>query len=143
MLDQSDNLNYCFLFLGCYFSSIFVLGNCSFKTLFYIFKKFDIVVNRQSKNSNISLASSIWNIAPVVAVTTSYSISSAFGSPALNVLDISDNTQFFDHLKSSSISQLSNGESRDVQKLRKYFHGIIASSFLLPVCFVLYSKGLC
>ena len=72
------------------------------------------------------------------------------GSPsALNVLDISDITQFFAHLKLSSISQLINGKSRDLQKLLKYFNGATTSASnilllfsVLPIIFVLYSKVL-
>ena len=39
--------------------------------------------------------------------------------------------QFLSHLKSSSISQLINGKSRDLQKLLKYFRGTTTSSFIL------------
>ena len=38
MLEQSDNLNYCF-WLCCYFRSILVPRNCSFKSLLYISQK--------------------------------------------------------------------------------------------------------
>ena len=65
------------------------------------------------------------------------------------ILDISDTTQYFDHDKSSSISQLIKGESRDLQKLLKYFNGtttsasdILLSFGVLLIIFVLYSKDL-
>ena len=85
----------------------------------------------------------IWNIALVVIV--SYTIL----SPATAaVLDISDMTQFFDHLNSRSLSHLIKGKS-DLLKLLTYFRGttVSASNILLPtgtlpVSFVLYSKGL-
>ena len=64
----------------------------------------------------------VLSVAPVAAVVTSCPA----GSPtALNVLDISDMTQFF---KSSSISRLINGESRDLQKLLKDFNGTTTSA---------------
>ena len=84
-------------------------------------------------------------IYPVVVVVTSYS----GGSPtALNVFDISDITQFFVHIKSSSISQLINGKSEDFQKLLKHFNGAATSASntlllfdVLPIIFVLDSKN--
>ena len=58
-------------------------------------------------------------------------------------------TQFFDHVKSSSILELFEGKSRDLQKLVKYFNGTTTSAFILlllycvlPTNFVLYSKDL-
>ena len=92
-----------------------------------------------------------WNFASVVAVAaTSETDGLAFLLLAtLSVLDISDITQFFVHLKSSSISHLINGKSRDFQKLLKYFNGIATSasnillSFdVLPIVFIFYSKDL-
>ena len=41
-----------------------------------------------------------------------------------DVFDISEIAQFFDHDKSGSISQLTKGKSRDLQKLLKYFNPI-------------------
>ena len=84
------------------------------------------------------------NLAEVVAVAATG------GFPATAaVFDISDTTQYLEHDKSSSVSQLSKGKSRDLQKLLKYFHGtttsasnILLSVGVLPIIFVLYSKGL-
>ena len=42
--------------------------------------------------------------------------------------DISAKTQFFDHVKINSISQLINGISKLLQKLLKYFKGITTSA---------------
>ena len=91
----------------------------------------------------------IWDVALVVSVATSYTTGGTFGLTSLKVLDTSDITQYFDHVKSSSVSQLIKGKSRDVQKLLKYFNGPIFSAFgplllfdVLPIAFVLYLKDL-
>ena len=67
----------------------------------------------------------------------------------LNVLYISDIKQYFDHDKSSSISQLIQSKLRDLQKLDNYFNGTTTSvsNILLLfgvflINFVLYSKYL-
>ena len=39
------------------------------------------------------------------------------------------NTQFFVHDKSSSVSQSINGKSRNLQKLKRYFSGLVTSTF--------------
>ena len=39
------------------------------------------------------------------------------------------NTQFLVHFKSSPISHLISGKSRDIQKLLKYFNGTTGSVF--------------
>ena len=64
-----------------------------------------------------------------------------------DITDIPDITHSLDHDKSSSISQLMTGKSRDLQKLLKYFKGtatsacnILLSSGVLALNFVLYSK---
>ena len=98
-----------------------------------------------------SIALFIWNIAEVICV----SAAARTGGLALELavtagaLDISDITQYLDHDKSSSISQLINGKSRDLQKSLKYFNGATTSasnlfslSGVLPIIFVLYSKDL-
>ena len=64
-------------------------------------------------------------VAPVVCIATSCT---GGLRTALNVLDISETTHLFDHEKSSSISQLINGKSRDLQKLLKCFNGTTASA---------------
>ena len=65
------------------------------------------------------------------------------------VIDISDIIHSFDHNKSSSILQLVNGKSRDIQKLLKYLNGTTTSASIillllgvLPINFVLHSKDL-
>ena len=73
-----------------------------------------------------TLALFTWNVALFAEVATSYLTGSVFGT-ALDVLDVSDITQYLDHDKSSSISQLINGKSRDLQKLLKYFNGTTTS----------------
>ena len=45
------------------------------------------------------------------------------------VLICSINTQFFAHGKSSSTSHFINGKSRNLQKLLRYFSGIVTSTF--------------
>ena len=54
---------------------------------------------------------------------------------------------YLDHYKSISISQLINGKSRDLQKLRKYFNrtttsasNVLLSIDVLLIIFILYSK---
>ena len=72
----------------------------------------------------------------------------ALGLPAIaGVTDISDIIHSFDHGKSSSISQLINKKSRDLQKVLKYFNETTTSASnilllfgFLPINFVLYSK---
>ena len=61
----------------------------------------------------------IWNVAQVVYLDgLSATGGIAFGVPAiLGVIDISDIMQSFNHDKSSYISQLINGKSRDLRKL--------------------------
>ena len=51
------------------------------------------------------------------------------GTPG--VLDVYEITQYLYHDKSSSVSQLINGKSRDFQKLLKYFNGTTTSAFNL------------
>ena len=71
----------------------------------------------------------------------------AFGFSGIpGPIDISDIIHSFEHDKSSSISQLINSKSRDLQKLLKYFNGtttstshILLSFCVLPIifCFIL------
>ena len=84
----------------------------------------------------------IWNIAPVVNVSSTGLALSTSG-----VLDISDITRFFDHVKSSSISQLIKDKLRNLQTVPKCFNGTTTSAFnqlllfdVLPINLVLYSK---
>ena len=77
-----------------------------------------------------SLGLFIWNIAPVVKVT-----SVGLDLLTSGVLDISDITQYLDHVKSSSIARLIKGKSRDSQKLVKYFNGRTTSAFNLLLLF--------
>ena len=74
----------------------------------------------------------------------------ALGLPAIaDFIDLSNNTQDFDHVRSSSMLQLINGKSRNLQKLLKYFNGkttsasdILSLFGVLPISFVLYLKDL-
>ena len=60
-----------------------------------------------------------WNVAPVFFVGRTWSAAGLAG--ASGVLDISEIMQSFDHDKSSSISQLIKGKSRNLQKLLRVF----------------------
>ena len=68
----------------------------------------------------------------------------------LGVIDISYSIHFCDNDKSSSISELINSKSRNLQKLLKYFNkqhfwvwsNVLLSSGVLPIIFVLYLKDL-
>ena len=71
------------------------------------------------------------------------------GFASISGVFISDIMQFFDHNKSSSISQLIKGKSRYLQKLLKYYNGTTTSvsnvlllAGVLPIIFALYSKDL-
>ena len=84
-----------------------------------------------------------------VALVVSFAGLAGFGrwEAIAAVLDISDVMQFFDHDKSSSISQSVKGKSRELQKLLKYFNetttylsNVLLSIGLLPIILVLYSK---
>ena len=84
-----------------------------------------------------------WNVAPVID-----GAATGLSSPTSAVLD-SEVTQLFDHYKSSSISPLVKGKSRDLQKLLIYFNGtttsvsnLYAISGIFLVVFVFYSKEL-
>ena len=98
-----------------------------------------------------SIALFIWNIAEVICV----SAAARTGGLALELavtagaLDISDITQYLDHDKSSSISQLINGKLTDLQKLLKYFNGKTTSAFnqfslsgVLPIIYISHPKDL-
>ena len=95
-----------------------------------------------------TLALCTWNVALYAEVVTSYLTGLVFGT-ALDVLDVSDITQYLDCGKSSSISQLINDKSRALQKLLNYFNGTKTSASnlppllgVLPFNFVLNSKNL-
>ena len=127
MLDQSYNLNCCFLVL------------CIFQIYIYSKKLF-----LQILSSSVI----IWNFAPVVNVVSSPGTGRlASDSRATSrVLDISD---ILDHDKSSSILKLIKGKFRDLQKLRKYFNGtrtsasnLLLSAAAFPVIFYLTLKRL-
>ena len=89
----------------------------------------------------------IWNFTSGVDVPW---IRLVFGLAATSgFLYISDIVHSFDHDKSSSISQLINGKSRNFHKLLKYFNGtttsvsyVLLSFGLFHINFVLYSKDL-
>ena len=52
-----------------------------------------------------------------------------------------NNTQFFDHEKSSTILQLIKGKSKDIQKIFKYFNGITNSVLSVVVVNEIHSGG--
>ena len=73
----------------------------------------------------------IWNFAPVVDVAGSTSVdgTAARLEATRAALDILDIIQFFDHDRSSSISQLISSKLRDLHKLIKYFNETTTSVF--------------
>ena len=81
----------------------------------------------------------ILNVAPV---------GGTIGGSRTAFTNISAKTQFFDHVKINSTSQLINGISKLLQKLLKYFKGITTSAFVheslfcgvFPTIRVLYIK---
>ena len=84
------------------------------------------------------------NVVPVVCLAYLSGMGGlAFGLPGiLGVIDISDIIHSFDHEKSSSVSQLINGKSRDFTKLFKYFNETKTSAsnilaFSLLICLIL------
>ena len=81
-----------------------------------------------------------WSVATVVSVACL-----GLSLPTGAVLNIYDIRQYFGHLKSSSVSQLIKGKSRDLQKLLKYFNGATTAVFyilllagVLPINFALH-----
>ena len=150
MLDQADNLNY-FFRLRCYFISIFVSRNCSFKSLLYIFWKFityQVIVYRRHDCRDIK-----FSVIYLKCCSICFCCFSATGLGRLAttaaVLDISEIIHSFEYYESSSISQLIKGKSRNLQKLLKYFNGTtgsVSNVLLLlgmpPIIFILYSKDL-
>ena len=94
-------------------------------------KNFILLLIDKVTTGKWSFALFIWNVALFVVVATSYLTGLEFET-TLHVLDTSDITQYFDHDKSSSISWLIKGKSRDLQKLLKYFNGTTTSSSNVP-----------
>ena len=71
----------------------------------------------------------IWNGLPVVCFGRKRSVgrlAAELGGTS-GVLDISEIMQSSNHERSSSISQLTKGQSRDFWKLPKYFNGTTTS----------------
>ena len=102
MLDQSDNLNYSFLVVLLF---LYLFQDFFFKSLFDIFKKFDIIIYRQGNNWNIKFCivySKFAEIIAVAATTGTDGLAIGLASPA-SVLDVSDIAQCFVHFTSSSI----------------------------------------
>ena len=77
------------------------------------------------------------NVVPVVCLAYLSGMGGlAFGLPGiLGVIDISDIIHSFDHEKSSSVSQLINGKSRDFTKLFKYFNETKTSASNILILF--------
>ena len=65
----------------------------------------------------------IWNVAAVVCIDGTSWIGelASFFPGILGIIDISDIMHSFDQEKSSSISQLINGQSRDLQTFTQIF----------------------
>ena len=95
-----------FFWLCCYFRSIFVLLNPCF--IFY--KKNDIIINGHRNNYEITFSASNHKFTPVT------------------LLFCSVNRQSFVHDKWSSISQLTNEKSKDLQKVLGYMIEIVAAT---------------
>ena len=72
----------------------------------------------------------VGNIAPVA-----YVVATGLAPFTSSVLNISDITQFFDHVRSSSTLQLIKGKSRDLQELLKDVNQTKASAFNLLLSF--------
>ena len=145
MLDQADNLNY-FFRLRCYFISIFVSRNCSFKSLLYIFWKFiiyQVIVYRRHDCRDIK-----FSVIYLKCCSICFCCFSATGLGRLAttaaVLHISEIIHSFEYDESSSISQLIKGKSRNLQKLLKYFNGTTQALCLMYyyclVCPLLFSS---
>ena len=119
--------------------SIFV---CAVISDLYFFLSSDFLKNHwEIKISTIYLKSCTVNVS-AIARLGELTITGA-------VLYFSDFTQFFNHDKSSSISLLIKGKSKDLQKLLKYSNETTTSAFnvlllicVFPIIFVLYSKDL-
>ena len=88
-----------------------------------------------SKSLILSFIDKVTTVALVVCITGTYWTGRLASElrVILGITDISDIIHSFDNGKSSSISQLINGKSRDFQKLLKYFNGAttFASNMLL------------
>ena len=104
------------------------------------------------RTGTYSLALFVLNVAPVVCIASlvwTGGLTFEFSASAC-VIDISDIiVHSFELEKSSSISQLINDKSINLQKLLKYFNGTRTSVFnlllpfgALPIIFVLYSEDL-
>ena len=72
----------------------------------------------------------MWNAEAVVCISaTSGAGCLAYGLPSTaGGIDISDIIDSFNYKKSSSVSQLINGKSRDLPKWLKYFNGKTTSA---------------
>ena len=88
----------------------------------------------------------IWNVAIFVSIASLAGLGGLAGTAA--ILDVSDIIHSFDHEKSSSVSQLIEWKSRNLQKLLKYFNGtkllclMYYYSLMHSLLFLLYSKDL-
>ena len=128
-MDQSYSLN-CY-FIGCivisdlYLFQDIVLCNPYFKCS----KNLVLLFIDKVTMGTQSLALFIWNVAQVVNVA-----SAGLSPVTATALDISEFTQFFDHDKLRSISKLIKRNSKDLQKLLRYFNGTTTSaSNLIPI----------
>ena len=109
------------------------------------------MIYRKSNYLSMKFSINYLKCSPVVCIAATSRIDGlASGLPGTaDVIDFSDIIHYFDHDKSSSISKLTKGKSRDLEKQPKYFNGMTtsASNILLlfgalPIIFVLSSKEL-
>ena len=143
MLDQSYNLNCCFLI-----ASLFQIYIYSKKLFFFMFSKtLMLLLIDKVTTGTYFLAQFIWNVALAAHVASLVGLGRSTATAA--VIDILDIMQCLDHDKSSSISQLIISKPRDLQKLLKYFNGTTTSVYnvslsacVLSIIFVLYTKYL-
>ena len=114
------------MFCGCVvisdlylFQEMVLLNSCF---IFYVNLMLSFIEKVTTANKVLALF--IWNVAPVVNVASLVGTGGLVSGLAATsgVLDISKITQFFDHGKPSSISQLIKGKSRVLQELLKYFN---------------------
>ena len=80
--------------------------------------------NCKLSGSSKETCSNSWNVAPVVCIAATAATVGLAG--ILGVINNPDIIHSFGHDKSSSITQLINGKSRDLQKLLKYLNETIS-----------------
>ena len=120
------------LFFGCFLFQIYICPIFSCKSLLYIFQKLDIIISQHFDNLNI-MFSVLFEMLNYLLLSPHHT-GSVFRA-ALDVLDVSDVTQYLEHDISSSLSHLMKQKLRNLQKLLKYFDiTTICASNLLSLC---------